>query len=124
LALKFETPSPSGIAFPGCNQPLDGYDIPACIHLREHWPGGTEARSHGQDVTVFIVRRRPGEGSPASVESLVDGERLRQDAEHGYDLVLWHRSTASSTQCYRNGGVDNTDRPCRVFPQALFFTPR
>ncbi|HEY2938590.1 MAG TPA: hypothetical protein VGJ27_02145, partial [Gaiellaceae bacterium] len=124
LALKFEAPSPSGIAFPGCNQPLDGYDIPACIHLREHWPGAAETRSQGQEVTVFIVRRRPGEGSPASVESLVGGEPLRQDAEHGYDLVLWHRSTASSTQCYRNGGVDNTDRPCRVFPQALFFTPR
>ena len=124
VSLKSESPAPSGIAFPGCNQPLDGYDIPVCIHLREHWPGGAEARSSGQQVTVFIVRRRPGEGSPASVESLVDGEPLRQDADHGYDLVLWHRSSASSTQCYPRGGVDNTDRPCRVFPQALFFTPR
>jgi hypothetical protein len=123
VSLKSESPAPSGIAFPGCNRPQDGYDIPACIHLREHWPGGAWVRSSGQQVTVFIVRRRPGEGSPASVESLVDGEPLRQDAEHGYDLVLWHRSSASSTQCYPGGGVDNTDRPCRVFPQALFFTP-
>jgi hypothetical protein len=124
VSLKSESPAPSGIAFPGCNRPLDGYDIPGCIHLREHWPGGAETRSHGQEVTVFVIRRRPGDGSPASVEGLVDGEPLRQDAEHGYDLVLWHRSSASSTQCYPSGGVDNTDRPCRVFPQALFFTPR
>jgi hypothetical protein len=124
LSLKSESPAPSGIAFPGCNRPLDGYDTPACIHLREHWPGAAEIRSLGQEVTVFIVRRRPGESSPTSVESLVDGEPLRQDADHGYDLVLWHRSIASSTQCYPSGGVDNTDSPCRVFPQALFFTPR
>jgi hypothetical protein len=124
VSLKSESPAPSGIAFPDCNRPLDGYDVPACIHLREHWPGGPEGRSHGQEVTVFIVRRRPGEGSPASVESLVDGEPLHQDPDHGYELILWHRSTASSTQCYPIGRVDNTDRPCRVFPQALFFTPR
>jgi hypothetical protein len=123
MSLKSENPAPSGIAFPGCNRPLDGYDIPACIHLREHWPGSAEVRSHGQDVTVFIVRHRPGETSPDSVESLVNGEPLRQDAEHGYDLALWHRSTASSTRCYPSGGVDNTDRPCRVFPTPLFFTP-
>src|SRR5207247_2484448 len=85
LSLKSESPAPSGIAFPGCNRPLDGYDTPACVHLREHWPGAAETRSHGQEVTVFIVRRRPGEGSPTSVESLVDGEPLRQDcAEPGF----------------------------------------
>jgi hypothetical protein len=117
LYLKSETPEPDGIAFPHCNnRTVRAYDLPDCIHLRE--------RSRGQQVTAFIVRRRSGEASPDSVERLADGESLRQDAQHGYDLVVWHRSTASSTQCYPAGGVDNTDRPCRVFPQALFFTPR
>ena len=111
----------AGIAFPDCSHPLNGYDIPDCIHLHEYWRGAAEAR---QEVTLFVVRRRTAETSPDSVESLVNGEPLRQDAERGYDLALWHRSTASSTQCYPSGGVDNSDRPCRVFPQALFFTPR
>ena len=124
LSLKSESPAPHAIAFPGCNSPPNGYDIPACIHLREHWAGAAEARSRGQEVTVFIVRRHVGEASPDSVEALADGEPLRQDAEHGYELVLWHRSTASSTECYPSGDVDNTDRPCRVFPTPLFFTPR
>ena len=124
LSLKSESPAPHAIAFPGCNSPPNGYDLPACIHLREHWAGAAEARSRGQEVTVFIVRRHGGEASPSSVEALADGEPLRQDAEHGYELVLWHRSTASSTECYPSGGVDNTDRPCRVFPTPLFFTPR
>jgi len=121
LYLKSEVPVPAGIAFPDCSHPLNGYDIPDCIHLHEYWRGAAEAR---QEVTLFVVRRRSAETSPDSVESLVNGEPLRQDAERGYDLALWHRSTASSTQCYPSGGVDNSDRPCRVFPQALFFTPR
>jgi hypothetical protein len=86
------------------------------------WPHLRE-RGRGQDVTVFI-NRRSTEASPDSVESLADSESLRQDAEHGYDVLVWHRSTASSTQCYPAGGVDNTARPCRVFPAPLFFTPR
>jgi hypothetical protein len=114
LFLKSEAPEPEGIAFPHCG--LNTYDLSSCIHLRE--------RSRGQEVTVFVVRSRAGEASPDSVETLENGESLRLDAEHGYQLVLWHRSTASSTQCYPTGGVDNTDRSCRVFPQALFFTPR
>ena len=75
-------------------------------------------------MVVYVVRSNPGEVSPASVEALADGEALREDAERGYDLVLWHRSTASSKSCFPAGGVDNTDRPCLVFPQAMFFTPR
>jgi hypothetical protein len=128
LDLKSENPGPYGISFPNCNQPLNSLDIPGCIHLNEHWlgqtPGSTAAYSRGQEVVVYVVRSNPGEASPSSVESLVNGEPLRQDAEHGSDLVFWHRSTASSTQCYPSGGVDNTDRPCLVFPQAMFFTPR
>jgi hypothetical protein len=127
LDVKSETPGPFGIAFPTCNQPLNSLDIPGCIHLDEHWPGqtpgSTDAYSHGQEVVVYMVRSNPGEASPSSVESLVNGEPLR-DAEHGYPLVFWHRSTASSKDCYPSGGVDNTGRPCLVFPQALFFTPR
>ena len=123
--LKSESPGPYGISFPGCNQPLNDLDVPGCIHLHEHWLGGpAEAYSRGQEVVVYVVRRNPGEASPASVEALANGESLRQDADHGYDLVLWHRSTASSKSCFPAGGVDNTDRPCLVFPQPLFFTPR
>lgn len=123
--LKSESPGPYGISFPGCTHPLNRNDTAGCIHLHEHWPGpSAEAVSRGQEVTVLIARRNPGEASPDSVEGLVNGEPLRRDADHGYELVLWHRSTASSTQCYPAGGVDNADRPCRVFPQALFFTPR
>jgi hypothetical protein len=122
--LKAESAVPHGISFPGCNHPLTPSDTPSCIHLHEHWPGIGHAYSRGQEVTVFVVRRKPGEASPASVEKLVSGDPLRQSSDRGYDLVLWHRSTASSTECYPSGGVDNTDRPCRVFPQALFFTPR
>lgn len=123
--LKSESPGPYGISFPSCNRPLNDLDIPGCIHLHEHWLGGpTEAYSRGQEVVVYVVRWNPDEASPASVEALANGETLRQDSDHGYDLVLWHRSTASSKQCYPSGGVDNTDRPCLVFPQAMFFTPR
>jgi hypothetical protein len=128
LDLKNEKPAPYGISFPGCNHPLNALDVGDCIHLDEHWlgspPGPDEAFSRGQDVTVYIVRRHTGEASPDSPEALANGEPLRVSAAEGYDLVLWHRSTASSTQCYPSGGVDNTDRPCRVLPQALFFTPR
>jgi hypothetical protein len=124
LHLKSEAPAPNGISFPGCNHPLKGYDIPSCIHLHEHWGDAIEPASRGQEVTVFVVRRKASEASPGSVESLANGEPLRHDTAHGYDLVLWHRSTASSTQCYPAGGVDNTRRPCLVFPTALFFTPR
>jgi len=123
--LKSESPGPYGISFPGCNHPLNDLDNPGCIHLHEHWLGGpAEAYSRGQEVVVYVVRWNPDEASPASAEALANGEPLRQDAGHGYDLVLWHRSTASSKNCFPAGGVDNTDRPCRVFPQAMFFTPR
>jgi hypothetical protein len=124
LHLKSESPG-LGIVFPGCNNPLNDLDASSCIHLHEHWPGGpAEPSSRGQEVVVYVVRSNPGEASPASVEALADGEALRQDADRGYDLVLWHRSTASSKSCFPAGGVDNTDRPCLVFPQAMFFTPR
>ncbi len=126
--LKSENPGPYGISFPNCNHPMNDLDIPGCIHLHEHWlgktPGPTEAYSRGQEVVVYVVRWNAGEASPASIEALANGETLRQDADRGYDLVLWHRSTASSKSCFPSGGVDNTDRPCLVFPQALFFTPR
>ena len=128
LHVKGESPAAYGISFPGCNHPLNASDIGDCIHLDEHWldstPGPNEAYSRGQDVTVYIVRRHPGEASPDSPEALMSGEPLRLSSDVGYSLAFWHRSSASSTQCYPNGGVDNTDRPCRVFPQAMFFTPR
>ena len=125
LHLKSESPGPYGIAFPGCNNPLNDLDASSCIHLREHWPGGpAEPSSRGQEVVVYVVRSQPGEASPESVEALANGEALRQDVDRGYDLVLWHRSTASSKSCFPAGGVDNTNRPCLVFSQAMFFTPR
>jgi hypothetical protein len=116
LYLKSESPDARGVVFPYCNRGGDGQDAPGCIHLRD--------RSRGQQVTVFVVRARAGEASPDSVEGLVDGEPLRQDPTHGYELAVWHRSTASSTECYPSGGVDNTARPCRVLSTPLFFTPR
>ena len=116
LYLKSEAPEARGVAFPYCNRALNEQDLPDCIHLRD--------RSPAQEATVFIVRGHVGEASPDSVESLLDGEPLRQDADHGYDLVLWLRSTASSTECYPSGGVDNAARPCRVLSTPLFFTPR
>ncbi len=126
LHVKSESPAPYGISFPGCNHPLNASDIPDCIHVHERWPGSTpgpnEAYSRGQNVTVYLVRRNPAEGSSDSPEALVNGEPLR--VNDGYDLVFWHRSVASSKDCFPAGGVDNTDRPCRLFPQAMFFTPR
>lgn len=125
LHLKSESPGPHGIVFPGCNNPLNDLDASSCIHLHEDWSGGpTEPSSRGQEVVVYVVRSNPGEASPTSVDALANGEALRQDADRGYDLVLWHRSTASSKSCFPAGDVDNTDRPCLVFPQAMFFTPR
>jgi hypothetical protein len=128
LHVKSENPAPYGISFPGCNHPMNSSDIPDCIHLHEHWlgstPGPSEAYSRGQNVTVYVVRWNPGEASPDSPEALVNGEPLRVNANDGYNLVFWHRSVASSKDCYPAGGVDNTDRPCLVFPQAMFFTPR
>jgi hypothetical protein len=128
LHLKSENPAPYGISFPGCNHPMSSSDIPDCIHLHEHWlgstPGPNEAYSRGQNVTVYVVRWNPGEASPDSPEALVNGEPLRINADEGYDLSFWHRSVASSKDCFPAGGVDNTDRPCLVFPQAMFFTPR
>jgi hypothetical protein len=128
LHFKSESPAPYGISFPGCNHPMSSSDIPDCIHLHEHWlgstPGPNEAYSRGQNVTVYVVRWNPGESSPDSPEALVNGEPLRINAVDGYDLVFWHRSVASSKDCFPAGGVDNTDRPCLVFPQAMFFTPR
>jgi hypothetical protein len=129
LHVKSENPAPYGISFPGCNHPMSSSDIPDCIHLHEHWlgstPGPDEAYSRGQNVTVYVVRWNASESSPDSPEALVNGEPLRMNANDGYDLVFWHRSVASSKDCFpAGGGVDNTDRPCRVFPQAMFFTPR
>jgi hypothetical protein len=128
LHFKSESPAPYGISFPGCNHPMSSSDIPDCIHLHEHWlgstPGPNEAYSRGQNVTVYVVRWNPGESSPDSPEALVNGEPLRINAVDGYALVFWHRSVASSKDCFPAGGVDNTDRPCLVFPQAMFFTPR
>lgn len=124
LYLKSESPDPLGISFPDCSEPVDELDGPPCLHIVERWPGQVAEEDDGQTVTGFIVRSHPTEASPKVVESLVDGEPLRQDAAHGYDLVLWHRSSASSTECYPSGGVDNTARPCRVFGTPLFFTPR
>ena len=128
LHLKSENTAPYGISFPGCNHPLNASDIADCIHLHEHWigstPGPNEAYSRGQNVTVYIVRWSPGEASPDAPEALVNGEPLRINADNGYDLSFWHRSVASSKDCFPAGGVDNTERPCLVFPQAMFFTPR
>jgi hypothetical protein len=128
LHVKSENPAPYGISFPGCNHPMSSSDIPDCIHLHEHWlgstPGPNEAYSRGQNVTVYVVRWNPGEASPDSPEALVNGEPLRIKADNGYDLAFWHRSVASSKDCFPTGGVDNTERPCLVFPQAMFFTPR
>ena len=123
LYLKAESPDPAGISTVGCSS-ASPQDSASCIHLDDHWPGQSFQYGRGQQVTAFIVRRHTAEASPEAIESLVDGEPLRQDATHGYELTLWLRSTASSTQCFPGGGVDNTARPCRVLPQPLFFTPR
>ena len=71
-----------------------------------------------------VVRWNPGEATPDPPEALANGEPLRVNADDGYDLAFWQRSVASSKDCYPAGGVDNTERPCLVFPQAMFFTPR
>jgi len=128
LHVKSESPAPYGISFPGCNHPMNSSDIPDCIHLHEHWlgstPGPNEAYSRGQNVTVYVVRWNPGEATPDPPEALANGEPLRVSADDGYDLAFWQRSVASSKDCYPAGGVDNTERPCLVFPQAMFFMPR
>ena len=85
---------------------------------------GYTSYSRGQNVTVYVVRWNPGEATPDPPEALANGEPLRVSADDGYDLAFWHRSVASSKDCYPAGGVDNTERPCLVFPQAMFFTPR
>ena len=80
LHLKSESPGPSGIVFPGCNNPLNDLDGSGCIHLHEHWPGGpAEPSSRGQEVVVYVVRSKPGRG----VTRLGRGARRRRGAAPG-----------------------------------------
>jgi len=88
-------------------------------------------------VSAFsdLVFRAGAEESPNHASSINDGEvlarvlggRLLGVAEQ----VLWVESVAASKDCAPPGGaapgagsLDNTTRPCKGFPQALFFTPR
>jgi hypothetical protein len=123
--------NPQPVAFPGCNDPLSATDTQPCLHLHEKWlnskPAGT-TYSRGQTVNWYILRLHPGqEESPNHPSSINNGEPLIE-AGVGKSLVLWVESIASSKQCdlsaLPNAGIDNSNRPCEVFPQAMFFTPR
>lgn len=127
-----------GVFFPGCNSPLvAGLDQNRCLHLHESWlnktPGANLTYSRGQKVLWYDLVFHPGEESPNGPASINNGEALGTPSvtfptkPFGKDLVLWVESIAASKDCAPTtgaGGLDNTARPCRVFPQGLFFTPR
>jgi hypothetical protein len=128
-----------GVYFPGCNNPqFKGKDQLPCIHLHENWlnqrPGVNKTYSEGQVVNWYdVVFRAGAEESPNGPASITNGEALSRVVPGlkfpigTAEQALWVESTAASKDCAPPGafgGLDNTDRPCVVFPQALFFTPR
>ena len=121
----------NGIYFPNCNDPRPTrVDLNPCLHLHENWfgtvPAPNQTYSREQTVWWYVVRLRPGpEESPDHPRSIVDGEPLFNSAHLGFDLVLWVQSRASSKECDAPGGtVVNLRRPCVVFPNAVFPSPR
>ncbi len=121
--LKSGPPPVLPVAFPGCNDVLVAHDADPCIHFHENWlattPGANQTYSRGQTVTLHIAVFHPSEVSPNDPTGIVNHELL-----FGRHLVAWHESDAFSDQCGSAGGVDNASRPCQVFTNGLFFTPR
>src|SRR5262249_44840608 len=132
------------VAFPNCNWPF-GFgrintdkDTAPCVHLHESWinerPGPGQTFSKGQSVYWNVVAFRAGAAEespdPPSIDAPINtlnNENIRRFPEH--DLVLWVESIADSRQCHPKADgtlaeVDNSSRPCRVFPQGLFLSPR
>jgi len=135
------------VSFPNCNWPFiytTGGDKPKiedllpCLHLHESWlgkePAPDQTYSKGQDVLWNILRRRaPGpEESPSAPSidaplSILNSETLYPPRQ---ELVLWVESLGQATQCDvpaagdTSDKVNNSQRPCRVFPNGIFFTPR
>jgi hypothetical protein len=142
------------VAFPNCNWPLDRdargvriNDTRPCVHLHENWldsepgPGKGLTYSKGQDIYWNVLAFRAGNEESPDAKSIdapldiVNGESLRVSLNDPFfrssaaDLVLWVESIADSRQCKPkadgiSGDVNNSSRPCEVFPQGLFLTPR
>jgi hypothetical protein len=140
------------IYFPNCNraaQPSGEFlDTFSCLHMHESWvdrwpsrgsldytAGSVRARGHtyskGQTVYWYNLAFRADESSPGPKIATAELDRMDLEINNAEsllptkDLVLWVESIGRSTQCGTPGGnADNTRRPCIVFPQGLFFTPR
>ncbi len=113
------------VDFPGCNNAWFGStstDHAPCVHLHESWLSGSTF-SKGQTVNWSIVLDKTNERFPRQrPSSLADGEALFTAPDTYTDQMLWHISSAGSTQCQEPGPVNNTGRACQVFTSPIFFT--
>ena len=116
------------VNYPGCNAATAATDTAPCVHLHERWLEG-QPFSRGQLVSWAVVRDRPRERRPRFMPTSLDNtEPLFANGSYA-DVVLWHISSASSSECHPAagdaggpGGVDNADRPCQVFTSPIFLT--
>jgi hypothetical protein len=135
------------VSFPNCNWPvvysqrteynvkIVSSDQQPCIHVHESWlrkfPGPDQTYSKGQTVSWNMVVFRAGQEESPDASS-IDGQLkiLNGESLANNGLVLWAESLADSRQCDVPGAGDSSDkvnnskRPCVVFPNGIFFTPR